>query len=77
MSQNSKHTLLAARGSNEGPVSKEGIHRERKEKKCALLKKPHGKIFDFLEVSDFISNEIEDVEERKCVLTFIILNRLP
>jgi len=49
---------------------------ETGKRKSALLKKPSGKILNFLEVSALISNKIEDVEEKKHVLTFIILNRL-
>lgn len=43
-------------------------------KKCALLKRPPGKILDLLEVSDLISNQIDHAEEKKCVLRFECLN---
>lgn len=75
VSQNSKHTLFSAWGLIGGAVSNEGIQWERK--KCALLKRPPGKIIDLLEASDLISNEIEGIKKKKCRLTFIILNRLP
>lgn len=41
---------------------------------CFIEKATCKKILDLLEMSDLISNEIEDTEEKKCVLTFIILN---